>query len=128
VPQQRSSQLQVQDSFGNGWGGAPLLALRISRPAQASLAHVRITHNLARSCGLVPIQTGAPAYIRQGRGSLFRHTGARLWPGRKSRYVASVDHTGLCGDLRARCSVITQCARVQQHGRLAQRPPPFLHV
>jgi hypothetical protein len=42
-----------------------------------------------------------------------------------SRYVASVDHTGL---LRrsARCSVITQHARMQQ--RPSQRPPPLLHV
>jgi hypothetical protein len=42
-----------------------------------------------------------------------------------SRYMASVDHTGL---LRRspRCSVITQRARIQQ--RPSQRPPPFLHV
>jgi hypothetical protein len=42
-----------------------------------------------------------------------------------SRYMASVDHTGL---LRRspRCSVITQRARVQQ--RPSQRPPPFLFM
>jgi hypothetical protein len=56
---------------------------------------------------LVPIQTGAPAQIRYADRS--SGTPAVL----TGRYVASVDHTGL---LRrpARCSVITQSARMQQ--------------
>jgi hypothetical protein len=68
---------------------------------------------------LVPIQTGAPAQIRAADRS--SGTPAVL----PSIYVASVYHTGL---LRrsARCSVITQRARMQQ--RPSQRPPPFLHV
>jgi hypothetical protein len=61
-------------------------------------------HSLTRSCADSDWRPSA----NQGRGSLFRHTAVL-----RSRYMASVDHTGL---LRRspRCSVITQRARVQQ--------------
>ena len=61
---------------------------------------------------LVPIQTGAPAQIRAADRS--SGTPAVL----TSRYMASVDHTGL---LRrsARCSVTTQHARMQQRPHFA---------
>jgi hypothetical protein len=58
--------------------------------------------------GLVPIQTGAPAQIRAADRS--SGTPAVL----PSTYVASVDHTTRLLRRSARCSVITQRARMQQ--------------
>jgi hypothetical protein len=105
-------QLQVQDSV-MGW--QPIVGIAYIQTGPAFLLQAIFT----TWPDLVPIQTDAPAQIRAADRS--SGTPAVL----PSRYMASVDHTGL---LRRspRCSVITQRARVQQ--RPSQRPPPFLHV
>jgi hypothetical protein len=87
---------------------------------QRLLSHAHF-HSLARSCADSDWRSSA----NQGRGSLFRHPGTTdVLP---SRYVTSVDHTGL---LRRppRCSVITQRAHAACSNGRPQRLPSFLHV
>jgi hypothetical protein len=108
-------QLQAQDSV---MGRRPIAG--VAYPDRQRLPSMSI---FIIWTDLVPVQTFRLA-LRRKAGPRIALPAHRLYY-LSGRYVTSVDHMGL---LRrsARCSVITQRARMQQ--RPSQRPPPFLHV
>jgi hypothetical protein len=108
-----ASAAALSTGSGNGAARAPLLALRISRPAGISFTSLPI---FTIWPDRVPIQTGAPAQIRAADR---RPSGTpAVLPG---RYVTSVDHShrafaAICEVLRDRHS-----ARACINGRPSDR-------